>query len=298
MKRLLTLVSNSKGSTIIQVMLASTVILGVSGYMMRSHQTQNKLQKGLGLKKSQTIIQREVAEALADGTACYNTFEKLKPLANNATFVALYNKDNQIMYNQNSFFNLNKIKEFRLTNYVPSSGKKYQRVILNLTVETEAESSGFFGGKSRTYEIPLFLITVDNLVDVCVSDISGQVVLGLKAACEELGGTFNDATAGCDNFHGPNGVVLNYIRDYLCSSSGTGCAHPYRNQACSGKDIRGVDHGNWVVKGFKANGQMDCLCVPVECPEPGQFCQGTDLGTDWCTNECQKGTKADGFCVF
>lgn len=290
--------NNARGSTIIQVMLVSTVILGVSGYMMKSHQTQNKLQKAVNVKKAQSAAQLEIAEALADGSVCYNTFEKIKPLAENVLLGGIYNKNNELMYGQNSILHQNTIKELKLTNYDSASGEKYQRSLLQVTVESMSSSSGFFGGKARTYEIPLFLITVDNLVDVCVSDISGQVTLGLEKACEELGGTFNVEKARCESFHGANGVVLKYVRDYLCSSAGTGCVHPYRNQTCKGKDPRGIDHGNWVISGFGASGAMDCECIPVDCPDPTQFCQGADLGTDWCTKVCAKGTKSDGFCVF
>lgn len=125
-----------------------------------------------------------------------------------------------------------------------------------------------------------------------------DVVIGdvLKKACEDMQGTFNEENARCEKFHGDDGSFLKYLKENLCSTTGAACVHPYVGKACSGKDIRGVDHGNWVITGYDANGTMECSCIPVKCPEPSLYCSGRNLGTNWCDQVCPVGTKTDGAC--
>lgn len=289
-------IKNSSGSVMVQVMVAGALVIGGAAYIMSTQRSQNKLQSGIANKFSQSAVQKEITEILSNGEICYNTLKKQDVLEEGDQFDGIYNKENQKVYGVGSELYNNKISEIKLEDYTPSAGSKYQLANLSVMVEVKEPQAKSYGGKSRRYKIPVFLITEDNVVDTCLSDGAGTVILALKKACEDLQGTFNEVSARCEKFHSEDGTFLKYLKENLCSTTGAACVHPYLNRACAGKDIRGEDHGNWVIKGFDANGIMECACIPVKCPEPSMYCLGRNLGTNWCDQVCPVGSKIDGAC--
>ena len=291
------MIGNSRGSTLIQVMVVGSLLAGLSVYVIRSNQTQNKLQKNVVNKASQSAVARDFSETLLEGQVCFNTFKKAGTLSNNMELAGLYNKNERLIYAKNSELYGQIISNIQLIDFVPSSGRKYQRSIVTVTTLVKAADQAV-GGKARNHRIPVFLITENNVVDTCVSDETGSALDALRRACQDLKGTFNETTAACENFYGTNGPVLNHVKEKFCESGiGENCVHPYASQACSGTDVRGQNHNNWYLKGFNAAGALNCVCAPVECEDPKLFCEGTDLGTDWCQYECPKGTKTTDECA-
>lgn len=294
---LFNLVKTSHGSTLVQVMVAGALMAGASVYIMRSNQTQNKLQKNVVNKASQSAIAREFSETLLEGSVCLNTLKKAGTLSNNLVLAGLYNKSDKLIYSKDSELYGQIISDIKLIDYVASSGRKYQRSTVAVTTSSKKEDESV-GGKSHVHKIPLFLITIDNKIDTCISDEAESALDALRRACNDLKGTFNESTAACENFYGEQGPVLNYVKENFCASGkGESCIHPYANQKCSGVDVRGANHNNWVLKGFNGGGKMQCLCVPRDCENPTLYCEGTDLGTDWCQKECPKGTKTVDECA-
>lgn len=291
------IINNASGSVMVQVMVAASLVIGGAAYVINSNQNQNKLRSGVANKMTQSVIQKEVSEILSNADVCKSTMMKKTELSNGMTLDGLYTKDDKLIYGVNQELYNNTLTEFKLTDYTPGAGSKYQLSNLVVTVKSKETDGKSYGAKTRNYKIPLFLLTEDNKVDTCMYDGAGSILSALKKACEELKGTFNEATARCENFHGENGTFVKHIRDYLCSAQGTGCVHPYNNQTCSGVDVRGEDHGNWVIAGFDANGQKECQCVPVKCPNPALYCLGRNLGTDYCQQVCPVGAKTDGACA-
>ena len=291
------MIRNSRGSTLMQVMIAGSLLAGLSVYVMRSNQAQNKLQKNVVNKASQSAIARDFSETLLEGSVCLNTFQKAGTLSNNMALAGLYNKKDKLIYEKNSELYGQVISDIKLTDYIASSGRKYQRSMVSVTTSTKKNDQAV-GGKSLVHKVPVFLITIDNKVDTCISDETESALDALRRACNDLKGTFNEATAACDNFYGEQGPVLNYVKENFCANGkGENCVHPYANQKCTGVDIRGVNHNNWVLKGFNGGGQMQCVCVPRDCESPALSCEGTDLGTDWCQQECPKGSKTTDECA-
>lgn len=291
------ILSNSSGSVMVQVMVAASLVIGGAAYILNSNQNQNKLRSGVARKITQSVIQKEISEILSSSDICSATLKKKGELSNDLVLDGLYNKDDQLIYGPNQELYNNTITELKLTDYIPGAGPKYQISNIQVTVKSKETQGKSYGANTRNYKIPLFLLTEDNVVDTCMYDGAGSILSALKKACEELKGTFNESTARCENFHGENGSFIKHIREYLCSTSGVACVHPYQGQTCSGVDVRGEDHGNWVISGFDGNGQKECQCVPVQCPNPALYCLGRNLGTNWCDQVCPVGAKTDGACA-
>lgn len=288
---------NSRGSAILQVMVAAAALIGVSTYMITSNQSQNKLQNRVVTKVAQTAVARDFQETLMAGEVCFNTFKKLGGLSQGKELDGLYNKNNEKIYEKGSVLYNQSITDIRLTSFVAGSGRKYQKSYISVTTSAKDGTSGY-GGKTQVHKIPISLITLDNQVDTCVSDEMDSVLDALRRACLDLQGTFNESKAECENFYGANGPILKNTKEEFCDTGkGENCKHPYAGQKCTGVDVRGENHNNWVVKGFNAAGAMDCACVVRSCANPAEHCEGEDLGTDWCQKECPKGTKTTGTCA-
>lgn len=278
----------------VQVMIAGAVLLVTGVYVTKTLKDQESLQKTASLRSTTHQQVKEFTEILTDSEICKATFAQNGALVTDATFTAIKGKDGQPIYSLNTKYVTGTIVEMIVEDYVPSSGLKYSPVKLRVNFELPevraAQSS--FGGTRKAYRIPIYLITNNNIVQTCMSDSAGVVQEALEKACMEFGGTFDGATGTCKKLHGEDGIVLNFIKQYLCSAGGAGCTHPYANQECSGTDVRGVSHGNWVLSGFGPTGAKSCICVPRfdTCPNSGDYCPSTDLGTDWCNKDCGKGT--------
>ena len=283
--------NHQQGSILLQAIAITALIAGVAVYSMKNSSTQQKLQKFESNRRITAAQVREIGESLTDWQTCRATLAQGGDVS--ATVPNVLTRDGAVAYGPGTMLRGAKILDLTLAGYTPAAGVRMSRVTMRVRMEfseTRTNDQGSFGSKTKVYDVPIFLITRDNVVQLCMSDEGNVLESAFRFACGEFGGTFNATSGACDNLHGPDGVVFRYPERYLCSEAGSGCPHPNAGRSCTGTDVRGVSHGNWVVSNFDASGGMMCTCMPRTCENPALFCVGTDMGTDWCTLNCPPAT--------
>lgn len=289
MKKILGNFINSNGSSMVQVMVAGAVMLGAGVYVTKTLKSQESLSKTTVLRMAASKEVQEISEVLTDWEVCKTTFSQSGQLTNNKTFDRILTKGSNVIYQTGIGSQSGKITEMLLTNFTPGTGLRLNQSTLRVTMEFNERRGGgqdSFGGTRKSYKIPVYLITLDNVVQTCMSD-SGEVINdAFREVCRQFEGTFNETSGACENIYGPNGVIRKYVSDYFCTATGTGCAHPYAGQVC--EDTYG--HNNFAVSNFDGGGSMRCVCMPIVCPPKENYCLGKDLGTNWCGTTCDKGT--------
>lgn len=281
---------NQSGSTLVQILVAGSVVLGVGGYLLTNTQNQGKLQKFEQNRDEAYQQINQVSDFLTDYENCKATFNQTGALTGGLTTIRA--KNNSVAYASGAQLKAGKILGFTVLGYSPSPGTRYREIELKIKFkfnETRVNDTGSFGALEKIYSVPVYMITEDSTVVTCMSNQSHSIQDAMRQSCTEFGGDFNETSGRCENLHGPNGVVLRFTRDNFCASGPT-CPHPNRSMACSGVDVRGIARGNWVVGGFSASGSLECTCMPVTCPNPADYCLNKDLDTDWCYQECPRGT--------
>lgn len=281
---------NQTGSTLVQILVAGSVMLGAGGYLLRTTNNQGKLQKFEQNRDEAYHQINQIADYLTDYENCKATFNQAGVLTGGP--LAIRSSGGDVTYAPGTILKGGSIQDISLVGFSPSTGTRYRELQLKIKykfTETRVNDQGSFGGLERMYSIPVYMITQDDQVATCMSNQSDSIQDAMRQSCTEFGGDFNETTGRCDNIHGPDGVVLNFTKENFCAS-GPACPHPHRNTGCSGVDVRGIDHGNWVVSGFSETGSLECTCMPVACPDPGDYCLDKDLDTDWCYRECPRGT--------
>lgn len=284
------IVSNQLGSSIIQILIASVVLLGGGGYILRTTNTKGKIQKFSQNRNDAFQQINQISDFLTDYENCKATFNQPGALTGGLT--AILTKNNSVAYSSGSQLKGGTIIDFTVLGYSPSPGTRYRELQLNIKfkfTEARVNNEGSFGALEKLYTVPIYMITKDTVVATCMSNQSRSIQDAMRQSCTEFGADFNETTGRCDNIHGTNGVVLEFTRENFCASGPT-CPHPNRNMACSGIDNRGIARGNWVVAGFSASSSLECTCMPVTCPNPADYCLDKDLDTDWCYNDCPRGT--------
>jgi hypothetical protein len=284
---------NNAGLALVQSLVAGAVVLGIGAYLTNSMNNQEKIVKNVAnrYEASQQII--EISEALSDPETCFATFSRIANLSN-AKIDAIHDKSGLIIYNVGYEMRGGKIDGMQIIDFTPGSGirqiKPKLRVKISYLAMKDTGTPTGLGGQSRNYDIPLYMITNENNLKICTSDASETIESALSVACSQFGGKINPISGVCEQVAGANGRIEEYIKNYFCKSSGGGCPHPYAGQICSGTDVRGEAHGNWVLSGFGGSGEMQCSCMPRACPDHKKYCRGTDLGTDWCGLVCPQGS--------
>jgi hypothetical protein len=283
---------NQSGLALVQSLVAGAVLLGVGAYVTHTMKNQEKLVKNVTGRQEADEKLTEISDVFTQSDICVATLSQVSDLTN-AKLQAIKNKNGSTLYSIGQPMKGGTIEDMQVLNYIQGPGLRHHNVNLQIKVRmasADLGSGSSFGGKSINFNIPLYVITKNNVVKVCLSDTSETVESALRVACAQFGGTMDPITGVCQGVIGPDGLLVKYVKDYFCDSSGAGCKHAYSGKVCSGVDVRGAAHGNWVVSGFGGDGEMQCSCMPRACPDPGSYCVGTDLGTDWCSSNCPLGT--------
>jgi len=189
--------------------------------------------------------------------------------------------------------------------YVADDSMHVQNADLAVFLTSErnvSAANAAYGTRDIAVRIPLSLFMLNKRIMMCLSVDAQTIVDALHESCQRLGGTFNEVSGICENLHGTNGLVIEEVRDHLCSVGEDTCnTHPYASLDCRNhKSPTPVvaDKNNWVLRGLRSDGTPDCACIPVkQCENKADYCKGIDLGTDWCFNDCGEGTKEDGVCA-
>lgn len=279
------------GASIPQVLLLMSMLGGASYYYVKSLRNQEKIMKFTTNRIKAHQLSVEISEALTNNRACTNTFRQNPDIL--ADMAAIYNAVNEPTYRIGQELSGGSLTKINLTGYTKGMGTKFTQAKLRLTIrflERRKGDMGSFGVADKVYDIPVYLITKDNIVEICLSDEAGSIAGSLVKACQRMGGRYNALTGGCDTLVGEESIFLSHVRANTCST-GASCPHPLANRICSGVDPMGQDHGNWVVTGFNLDGDPVCRCMPRDCPDPETVCKNTVTGTDWCTQMCPAGTQ-------
>lgn len=295
-------------------MVQALVFIGALGaggvYFMDNIQERNKLLRTSDVKMAQNLLRKELAEAMADTSICLKTFEAgaMGDLTSDLEVTAVKNDAGDEIYSTDSTVHDQKIKSFTLDlpsdfpGAYPTTGTLR---IIPATFLTKVEldmkaPKTTYGGKDNVLKVPLRLLVLNNRIQTCISADSGSVLDAFIAACTNLQGNYNESTGNCENLHGNTSHVAVYLRDFFCSDSASSCSsHPYAGRLCSRsilvpsptKPLPVDMEDNAVLRGFRQDGTPQCECAPRICPDPALFCSGTDLGHDWCYQDCPDGTK-------
>lgn len=280
------------GLSLIQVMVAGSIILGSAAVITKSLSSQEQMIKRvMNLTHNNQQISVMV-ETLTNWRTCKATLSRPNVLTG-APLEGIFNETGATIISTGNSTAGGRIDEMVLQDFTPGTGVRLTNANIRVTIKytDNRGSMGAVGGTQKYFHIPIFLITDGPDIVTCMADDADSVTEALRTACNQFEGNFNIASGVCENLHGPSGAFLNYIDSYFCSNT-PGCQHPYSNQSCAGVDIRGLNHGNWVLSGFNSNGAMTCTCMPIPCPDPAAYCAGTDLGTNWCQLNCPQGTAS------
>lgn len=278
------------GASIPQVLLLMSALGGASYYYVKVLRDQEKVIKFATNRINAHQLSVEVSEALTNHKACTNTLRQNADI--NANMAAVYNATNEPAYRIGEEMTGGTLTKMNLLGYTKTEGTKFTQAKLRLTVqflERRKGDMGSFGVAEKVYDIPIYMITKDNVAEICMSDEVGIIAGSLVKACQRLGGTYNQQTGGCDNLVGDEGIFYKHVKVSTCNT-GEDCDHPYRGVSCTGADIRGQQHNNWVVTGFNLEGTFICRCMPRPCADPATVCAMGDPGTDWCQGVCPAGT--------
>ena len=289
--------SGQAGSAMVSAMIAGSITIAGVVIMVNNQNKSEKIQRTSAGKSDEAIIKSEIHDFLSSHESCIMTMNSIGTINNDANIPAILDSVGAGAYVVGDEFANRKITAFSVKDYSPGLGLKYQRATISLTLNTlnSHANKSEFGGKSKTYKIPLHLITLDNKVEICMSDDLNVLEGIFKSSCQDLGGSYDSLSGECREIDGPNGIVVRHLKENFCQPGG-GCTYPQAGESCTGSDVRGVSYNNWVVKGFNTKGDPVCVCKPISCPSPGSSCLGVDLGTDHCSNECGTGTKTTGVC--
>lgn len=304
-----------QGFSMVQALVLIGAVSGAGAMIMRNMQEQNKLLKTADVKSSHNALRKELAEAMADTSICYKTFEAgaLAPLVSDLNVSTIKNGSDELIYNTGELHHGLKITSFILDlpqNYpagYPSTGtlRIVPATFITKVENPDSSQSKSYGGRDINLQIPIHMLVLNERLQTCISSDSGSVLDALIAACEGLLGTYNASTGICENLHGPTSHVAVYLRDYFCSENPSTCqAHPYAGRVCNRsavtppptKSLPPDVEDNAVIRGFDQDGNVSCACLPRLCPDPALFCSGTNLGNDWCYQDCPVGTKTTPPC--
>lgn len=300
-----------KGFSIIQVLVLIGALAGGSAIFMNQMQERGKISKTSDVKMTQNLLRKELAEAFADAALCLKTFEigATQDLTGDLSVSTLKTDSGENIYPVGSSHEKLLIKSLLLDlpeDYPAAYSTAGTLRIVPATFRTKVEwvapnqKNTPYGGKDAFLNIPIRLLVLNQRIQSCISADSGSVLDALITACTNLKGTYNHATGTCENLQGPSSHVAIYLRDYFCSESPATCSsHPYAGQSCSRSGLTPsptkvlpVDmEDNAVFNGFNPDGSVRCSCAVRICPDPALYCLGTDLGDDWCYNDCPDGTR-------
>lgn len=279
------------GASIPQVLLLMSALGGASYYYVKVLRDQEKVVKFASNRINAHQLSVEVSEALTNHKACTNTFRQNADI--HADMAAIYNATNEPTYRIGQELSGGMLTRINLRDYKKGVGTQFTQAKLRLTIrflERRQGDMGSFGVADKVYDIPVYLITKDDVAEVCMSDEAGIIAGSIVKACQRMGGQYNAVTGGCDKLVGDESIFLAHARTNTCNT-GSSCPHPYSGKTCTGRDPFGQDHGNWVVTGFNLDGDFVCRCMPRECPDPASVCVGTTSGTDWCSTVCPDGKR-------
>jgi hypothetical protein len=276
------------GSALIQSMVAGALLIAGSAYVMNANNTGNKVLKTAERLNNNNVLAKEISDVLSVPEICAQTMNKDGQWTTGPrTLSGIYQTDGSLMLGPGSESAGKKIESFIVKGYTEAPGMNMTAVTLEVMANANFQPGikhKSFGGDRSKIEIPLTLVTQDNVVQSCMTDSAADMALAYKQACTSLGGEIDPGTNRCIKLHGPQGALLRFIDKSLCAGTDDGCVHPYANFKCSG----GPNH---VMNGFNETGTPQCVCVPVLCNNPAQYCTGTDLGTDQCGNDCPVGNN-------
>lgn len=285
-------VFNNRGSALLQALVASAMVMGLGVYMMSSRTVEDKTRLSTKRVVTNSVLVRNITESFSDYDSCVETFRVLGELKNDMIVPQILNKNGGSVYAPGSRLGAQEMMQMKLTGFVPAEGLRFQNVSLKIFIsDTSNPKQAGYGGADTAIDVPLFMFSLDNRIQICTTDASGAVKDAFRDACEDFGGEFSETSGQCMNIDGRDGVIVKRIKREFCDANGGLCVHPYRVSICKGTDPRGVDWQNRVVTGLNGKGDLSCKCIPQECPNPAQYCAGEDLGTNHCDQICPQGTR-------
>lgn len=295
------LINNSVGSGIVTALLAAAALGGMFVYFNSSIKNQDKLNQVVVNQTAQKGLQGEISFALTSSVACKLSIPQ--DLSQEVIVNSIVHSDGAPRFAAGTEYGRFRLEAMKLKfpTFEPDNGVlKYRKGVLAVKVgllEREKGVNNSYGGATKVFQIPMFVITKDNKTEFCMSDRGEILSETFEEVCTDgFGAFFNESSTSCTNIYGPTGVFLQQIQKTFCNQAGVACMHPNADQTCVRQDETGVDQLNWVAKGFKADGKLDCVCIPKQCKHPSFSCNGTDLGDNGCGVVCPKGNKTDGEC--
>jgi hypothetical protein len=299
---------NNLGSTLVNVMIAGAAVAAGGVYMMSTMKDQKSISKKANTKAIYSVIRKEIAESLSDGNTCLKTLEwgATNNVTGNFDVPAVKDGTGQALYDSSTTLYNHKISKmkFEVEDYVAKSGYHFQDSNFTFLVEPldpKYPGQNIGTGQTLKMSIPLFTMMTDSKISSCLSNDAGSVSDAYKAACEVLGGAYQEGEGTCLGLHGQDSYLYDYLQSYFCSSNPGNCNKiPMAGKTCLNANV-GEEYGNAVIAGFDATGNPRCQCLALKsCPnatDKALYCKGTDLGTDGCGNQCGSGTKTDGACA-
>lgn len=300
----------------LQVMMIGAAVLAVGAGVMKMSQTQTKENSSLTQRAQMAQFVGDLKNIFKNPVVCKNT------LAQNGTLTAGMSfaqgiKDQvglpmyRIVTDSTTETEINSarsryihnggyvIKDLKLLGFTPASGTKLSKAQLEVTLKpyrNNSENTSFSMHTKKEF-IELMLITRDNNVELCMSNLGDNALTAYAEACRDFKGTMDPATGMCMGIS--ENVSLNVEKDLCSPLQNKSCVHPFKGKTCRRgdlTDLRGTAHQNWVVDGFTTSGELVCSCVPRPCPSTTNVCFGLDLGTDHCDRECPRGTLTNDTC--
>ncbi len=300
----------------LQVMMIGAAVLAVGAGVMKMSQTQTKENSSLTQRAQIGQFVGDLKNIFKNPVVCKNTLAQNGALTTGMSFaqgikdqvglpmyrIVTYSTTEAEINSAPSRYIHNGgyvIKGLKLLGFTPASGTKLSKAQLEVTLKpyrNNSENTSFSMHTKKEF-IELMLITRDNNVELCMSNLGDNALTAYAEACRDFKGTMDPATGMCMGIS--ENVSLNVEKDLCSPLQNKSCVHPFKGKTCRRgdlTDLRGTAHQNWVVDGFTTSGELICSCVPRPCPSTTNVCFGLDLGTDHCDRECPRGTLINDTC--
>ncbi|WP_034730691.1 hypothetical protein [Bacteriovorax sp. Seq25_V] len=263
-------INNSRGSAIIQVLFAASIVGALGLFVFKSGALQNVLQRQVKVDEYILQTQNEISSLLASAKTCNDSLS--------TSFSAIGPYTDGYVIDKGSRLRVQKIVPG------PRIGREQNIDVFFDFYVTETKSTRTL---KKTFPLIYYFSTSDTGAEVenCVSFKAESISSGQSQNCELSGGLFNSSIGRCDYSSFQETEFTELIKDAACKIIGSEFAGTF----CNGVNIAGVvstSHitsssldlqgtfrtglenfscsGIQVARGFKADGTLDC--ADVVCP--------------------------------
>lgn len=218
----------NQGFTLVEILIASGLMAGLSVVMMNVFKQQNVSQKKTESSFELSTIQQGINQTLLNEKACTNTLSTVGDIRSASSFSQIKGSTGTTIYQVNSTYNhlvritgMDIINTVITPNPVPAGTKGSGELEIVIRFERTAKILDNMGNKNSSWNFKVRVEVNDaHVVTNCYSALQSAIDTSKRLTCESIGGVFDVVADRCNlvNYAAPlqnfNAVSTRYLDNY------------------------------------------------------------------------------------